>query len=115
MAGRSYLASGYYNEAERAFADSIARGGDPAELERLAAYAHGMGAYLSGHYGTTVDWLGRWVDAASADEAPLAELAHAAVSQIGQLALGDDKQKVMADAASLLERLAARRSAPAEA
>jgi FAD/FMN-containing dehydrogenase len=115
VAGRSYLESGYYNEAEHAFAESISRGGDRAELERLAAYAHGMDAYLSGHYGTTVEWLARWVDAAPEEEASLAELAHAAVAQIGQLALGDDKQKVMADAASLLEKLSARRSAPSEA
>jgi hypothetical protein len=111
VAGHSYLKSGYYPEAERTFALSIARGGDPAELERLAAYAHGMDAYLSGQYGTTVEWLRRWVEAAPAEEASLAELAHAAVSHIGQLALGDDKQKVMADAALLLEKLSARRSA----
>jgi tetratricopeptide (TPR) repeat protein len=109
-AGRSYLVSGFFAEAEGAFAEAIARGGKRNELERLSAYARGMAAYLAGDYRRSVEWLGRWIDTADEADARLADLAHAAVSRVGQLALGDDKQRVTADAAALLERLAAVRS-----
>jgi tetratricopeptide (TPR) repeat protein len=109
LAGRSYLASGYYQEAERAFAEAIARGGELGELQRLSAYARGMAAYLAGDYGQSVEWLGKWVDAATESDATLAELAHAAVSKVGQLALGDEKKRITAAASSLLERLASPR------
>jgi len=113
-AARSYLVSGYYVEAEQAFAEARARGGEQEDLQRLSAYAHGMGAYLAGDYGVSVDWLGRWIESAPMDEAKLAGLAHSAISKIGQLTLGDDKERVVADAASLLEKLAVRRDATLE-
>jgi hypothetical protein len=65
-----------------------------------------MAAYLAGDYGQSVEWLGKWLDAAPEGEAILAELAHAAVSKVGQLALGDEKERITAAASSLLERLA---------
>jgi hypothetical protein len=65
-----------------------------------------MAAYLAGDYPSSIEWLGRWLDAAGEADAGLANLAHAAVSRVGQLALGDDKQRVSACAAALLERLA---------
>jgi hypothetical protein len=105
-AGRSYLVSGFFEDAERAFAEAMARGGKRDELERLSAYARGMAAYLAGDYRRSVEWLGRWLDTAGEADARLADLAHAAVSRVGQLALGDDKQRVTACAAALLERLA---------
>ncbi len=110
-AARSYLVSGYYLEAEQAFAEARARGSEQEDLERLSAYAYGMGAYLAGDYGVSVAWLGRWIESASEDEAKLAGLAHAAISKIGQLAVGGDKQRVVADATLLLEKLAGRRDA----
>jgi tetratricopeptide (TPR) repeat protein len=109
-AGRSYLVSGFFEDAERAFAEATARGGKRDELERLSAYARGMAAYLAGDYRRSVEWLGRWLDTAGDADALLADLAHAAVSRVGQLALGDDKQRVTAGAAALLERLAAVRT-----
>jgi hypothetical protein len=68
-----------------------------------------MAAYLAGDYGQSVEWLGKWVDAAPESDATLAELAHAAVSKVGQLALGDEKKCITAAASSLLERLASPR------
>lgn len=112
-AARSYLVSGHYSDAERAFASAIARGGDRAPMERLSAYARGMADYLAGDYGRSIDWLGRWVDAAGEPDAKLADFAHAAVSRVGQLTLGEDKERVTTAASALLERLAAIRSAPA--
>ena len=98
--------SGFFEDAERSFAEALARGGKRDELERLSAYARGMAAYLAGDYRRSVEWLGRWLDTAGGADARLADLAHAAVSRVGQLALGDDKQRVTACAAALLERLA---------
>jgi len=109
-AGRSYLGSGFFADAERTFAEATARGGKRDELDRLSAYARGMAAYLAGDYRSSVEWLGRWLDTAGEADARLANLAHAAVSRVGQLALGDDKQRVTVSAAALLERLAAVRS-----
>lgn len=105
LAGRSYLASGYYQEAKGAFAEAIAHGAERSEFEHLLAYARGMAAYLAGDYGRSVEWLGKWLDAAPEREATLAELAHAAVSKVGQLALGGEKERITTAASSLLERL----------
>lgn len=112
-AARSYLVSGHYSDAERAFASAIARGGDREAMERLSAYARGMADYLAGDYGRSIDWLGRWVDAAGEPDAKLADFAHAAVSRVGQLTLGEDKERVTKAASALLERLEAMRSTPA--
>lgn len=105
---RSYLRSGYFEEAGRALAEAIARTGesDREELHRLEAYAEGMKAYLSGHYSETVEKLGRWVDAGPSDEdAPQADLAYAAVSRIGQLVEGPSGETVARQAAELAERI----------
>jgi tetratricopeptide (TPR) repeat protein len=112
-AGRSYLASGFFEEADRALNDGLARGGPRDELERLSAYARGMAAYLAGDYPSSVEWLGRWLETAGAEDARLADLAHAAVARLGQLAVGDEKRKVTAGAALLLKRLTAVRPTPA--
>ena len=82
-------------------------------MERLSAYARGMADYLAGDYGRSIDWLGRWLDSAGEPDAKLADFAHAAVSRVGQLTLGEEKERVTAAASALLERLAAIRSAPA--
>jgi tetratricopeptide (TPR) repeat protein len=109
LAGRSYLASGYYQEAKRAFAEALARGGERGEFEHLSAYARGMAAYLAGDYGQSVEWLGKWIEATPESDVTLAELAHAAVSKVGQLAPVDEKERITAAASSLLERLASAR------
>lgn len=109
LAGRSYLASGYYEQADRAFAEAVARGGKRGEFEHLSAYARGMAAYLAGDYGQSMDWLSKWIEAAPESDAMLADLAHAAVSKVGQLAPVDERERITAAASSLLERLASAR------
>lgn len=85
-AGRSYLESGYYDEAEGAFRASIERGGPAAELDPLRAYARGMAAYLSTDFAGCVAALETWARLAEVSAEPrLARLAHAAVSRIETL------------------------------
>lgn len=114
-AGRSYLASGYFGEAERGFAEALARGGDRAAMERLCDYARGMRAYVAGDYGESVARLGRWVDAADPADPDLVAFAHAAVSHIGRVAAGRAGGAAPADATALLARIAARQAASASA
>lgn len=114
LAGRSYLESGHYAEAERAFAESTRRGGDAGEMERQAAYARGMRAYLSGDYARSVAQLGDWARAATPADGFLAGLAHAALSKLDRLVQGNERAAVLRPAAALVERLTALR-APAAA
>ena len=111
VAGRSYLASGYFAEAEAAFAGARAGGGDGAEVERLSAYSRGMTAYLAGDYAASVACLSRWLEAAPSDDAALAGLANAVVAKMGVLAQGADRARIVADAGRLLEGIARLRAA----
>ncbi len=104
-AGRSYLASGYYDAAEAAFASAIERGGKRRVLEPLRDYARGMAAYLVGDYDACLARLATWLDAAGEDGRELEGLAHAVVSRIGQLVEGEQSERVSRDAAELLTRL----------
>ena len=113
LAGRSYLESGHYAEAERAFAEAEERGGNAAELRRLAAYARGMRAYLGGDYAESVAQLAAWARGAGSDEAFLAGLAHAALSKLERLVQGSERAAVLRGSAAIVERLSALRSAPA--
>ena len=114
LAGRSYLESGHYAEADRAFAEAVTRGGDAAELERQRAYARGMRAYLSGDYPLSVAQLGHWARALGPADGSLAGLAHAALSKLDRLVHGSERAEVLGPAAALVERLSAHR-APAAA
>jgi hypothetical protein len=107
IAGRSYLESGFYREAESVLADAVVRGGGSEELERLACYARGMAAYLAGDYAGCVLHLGEWFDAAGENAPNLLEIGRAAVSKIDHLAEGDDRDRVIAAAARLAERIGA--------
>lgn len=109
LAGHSYLASGYYDDAERAFTGAIARGGDRAALAPSLAYAQGMSAYNRGEYAESVALLGRWAEAGSC-QAPLVELAHTAVSKVERLAAGEEREQVVGAASLLSERLASLRA-----
>ena len=104
-AAESYLASGYYGEAEEALLEAERRGSDAAATRGMAAYACGMSAYLAGRYAESVDRLGDWLDAAATPDPALARQAHAAVSRIGQLVDGPERQTVVDAAALLLERI----------
>jgi hypothetical protein len=106
LAGRSYLESGYYAEAERALGEAAAHGGNAEQLEPLRAYARGMGSYLLGDYAGTTAHLSRWLDAGAPGDASLRALAQAAVSCIGELELGEDRERLVAEAAALSQRLA---------
>jgi hypothetical protein len=111
VAGRSYLASGYFAEAEVAFARALAGGGRCDDAGRLSAYARGMTAYLAGDYVASVERLSQWLATAPSDDAPLAGLAHAAVVKLGVLVQGDERPRIVAEAAKLLEGIARLRGA----
>jgi len=111
LAGRSYLESGHYGEAERAFAEAEARGGDAAELRRHAAYARGMRAYLAGDYGESVAQLGAWAREATPAESFLAGLAHAALSRLDRLVQGSERATILRASSALVERLTGLRAA----
>ena len=110
LAGRSYLESGHYDEAERVFAEATRRGGDAAEMERNAAYARGMRAYLSGDYAQSVAQLGAWARAATPADGFLAGLAHAALSKLDRLVQGSERTAVLRPAGALVKRLSALRA-----
>jgi tetratricopeptide (TPR) repeat protein len=105
QAGRSYLESGYFEEADRMLAEAVARGGECKALEPLGLYARGMAAYMKGNYTESVAQLERWIDGEEPREAAQIELACAAISKIDQLAQGGDHEPAIPAAASLLERL----------
>jgi tetratricopeptide (TPR) repeat protein len=105
QAGRSYLESGYFEEAERMLAEAVARGGERSALEPLALYARGMAAYMKGEYTESVAQLERWAHCEEPGEPAQIELAYTAISKIDQLAQGGEHEPVIAAAASLLERL----------
>ena len=111
VAGRSYLASGYFAEADAAFARAIAGGGSNEDARRLSAYARGMTAYLAGDYAASVERLGQWLAKAPAADAPLAGLAHAAVSKLPVLAQGDERARIVEEASRLLDGIARLRGA----
>jgi hypothetical protein len=107
LAGRSYLSSGYYAEAEGALEGAVARGGPRRELLPLCAYARGMAAYLKGAYAECVRELRSWLDASPTPEAPLASLAQAAVARIRRFAQADGQVPLVREAAALYDGLAA--------
>lgn len=106
VAGRSYLASGYYADAEQALSEAMARGGDPEALESGLACARGMSSYLRGDYAESMVQLGRWAEGPVKPEPGLVQLAHTAVSKVPDLARGPDREQTLRVAAALLERLA---------
>jgi len=108
LAARSYLESGHFADAARLFAEVRQRGGDRADWARLQDYAAAMDAYLQGDYPSAVERLAAWLDQAPpADEAPYAELALDAVSHLGRLTEGEERERVGAEAERLAERLGA--------
>jgi hypothetical protein len=64
-----------------------------------------MKAYLAGDYGSSVAELERWAGGATPRDVDLAALAHNAVSKIDRLAVGGDRDRVVAAASALLERI----------
>ncbi len=106
LAARSYLSSGFFDEAGRALAQALARDPQRKEWKRAAAYAAGMSSYLRGRYSDALRQLDEWVEAQpEPDEAQLARLAHSAISHLGQLGEGEDGVSLAAEAERLAERL----------
>lgn len=104
-AGRSYLASGYFDRAAQCFANAARHDDVDPAVEALHDYALGMQAYLARDYADTLEHLSRWADSAAA-HAPLLPLARDAVSRVGQLAEEPEREAIARDAARLLGRLA---------
>ncbi len=105
VAGRSYLASGHYESAQRVLARALERGGDRDQIAQLSAYARGMAAYLAGNYPESLVGLNEWVESGSAGDDALVNLAHSAVSSLARLVEGDDRDRTLESAANLLAKL----------
>ena len=105
VAGRSYLVSGHYEAAHRALATALAGDGDQGEVAQLSAYSRGMSAYLAGDYAESLVGLSEWVEAGSAGDNSLVNLAHAAVASLDRLIEGDERDDVVTRAAKLLEKI----------
>ena len=108
LAARSYLDSGYFDEARGALNEALARDSARAELRRALAYADGMTAYLRGRYDHALRDLERWAEGGPvAGEEAFRELALAAVTRLGTLAQGADQDGMGERVAALAQRLAA--------
>jgi hypothetical protein len=97
-AARSYLASGYFGEAARAFERVHGGGRDVAALRH---YALGMQAFLERDYVSAVTELRLWSESCGAREPRLAEQAWLALARVGPLL---DEQR-RASALELADRL----------
>jgi len=102
--GRSYLDSGFYREAEKAFVLAIEHGSGTSELEQLARFARGMGAYLEREYEVCLAQIGSSLDGDDEIAEPLLEIARRAVSSIDQLVDDERRERIGTAAAALLER-----------
>ena len=106
LAARSYLESGYFDEARRALGEALARDPSRASLRQASAYADGMSAYLRGRYEDALRHLEDWADAkAEAGDETFRELAFAAVSRLGQLVEGERRAAIADRASALAKRL----------
>lgn len=106
LAARSYLDSGYFPEAARTFEEARRRGGDREAWVRGGRYAEAMAAYMRGDYPTAVERLGEWIEGERRpEEAAWATLALDAVSHLGRLSAGPERERVSAAADRLAERL----------
>lgn len=112
LAARSYLESGYFDEASRALDQALARDPSRPDLRRDAAYADGMSAYLRGDYAAALGRLAQWIDAdPPSDDDPLRQLAHAAVTRLPPLVDAADRTQLTERATALARRLEARAAA----
>jgi tetratricopeptide (TPR) repeat protein len=106
LAARSYLESGYFDEARHALAEALARDPERAALYGAAAYAEGMSAWLRGDYETALRRLEAWAAAPPGpDEAAFRELALSAVSRLGQLVEGERAEALAVRAGRLARAL----------
>jgi len=85
LAGRSYVGSGYFDEAGEALREAVERGGSRVQLSPLTDYAAGMAAYMRGEYAVSVERVGRWAGADIEREPQLVHQACAALSRMDRL------------------------------
>lgn len=105
-AARSYLESGYFDEARRALAEALARDPQRVDLRRDAAYAEGMSAYQRGRYAEALRHLERWSEeAAVPEDAAFRALAYTAVVRMPPLVEGAERAELAARAQSLARRI----------
>jgi hypothetical protein len=104
-AARSYLLSGHYTAAVAAFEEASARGPISDSVRHLPFFARGMAAYLEGDYAACVARLKEWVASGSATVSELSRIAHAALSSLDQLIEGPDRDEVLVETSSLLEKI----------
>jgi hypothetical protein len=64
-----------------------------------------MSAYLAGDYPESLVGLNEWAELGSGGDDSLMDLAHSAVSSLTRLVEGDDRDRTLAFAATLLEKL----------
>jgi tetratricopeptide (TPR) repeat protein len=106
LAARAYLDSGFFDEAEGALDEALARAPQRPDLERARRYARGMAAYLRGRYDQAVADLDAWAGPSPEPrDAHLTALAHAAVTRLEQLVEGQGRESLLARASALAERL----------
>lgn len=110
LAARSYLESGYFEEARGMLAEALARDPARADLRRDSAYADGLSAYLRGRYDDALRDLERWAeDEPAAGDAAFRELALSAVTRLVTLSEGAGQTGLLGErAAALAQRLAPR-------
>jgi tetratricopeptide (TPR) repeat protein len=107
LAARSYLESGYFDEARRTLGEALARDPGRKALRRASAYADGMSAYLRGRYEDALRHLESWArDPVDDGDARFRELACAALSRLGQLVEGERRAALAERASALAKRLA---------
>jgi tetratricopeptide (TPR) repeat protein len=105
-AARSYLESGYFEQARDILVAARARGDDRPDLVRLSAYADGMTAYLDGRYAEALRHLDRWVQAGPPpEEAHLATLARSALGHVSHLVEEGERVAITGAASRLAERI----------
>jgi hypothetical protein len=104
-AARSYLQSGYFGEAAGSFAEALGGGRGGAEPSALRDYAEGMQAFLERDYARAIERLRRWVEAPSARDPRLADLAFTALSRVAPLVDGGRASELRAAASQLAERI----------
>jgi hypothetical protein len=105
VAGRSYLTSGHYESAQRAFKDALEGGSHPGEISQLSAYAQGMSAYLNGNYSESLARLSEWVEGGSPGDSLLRELVRTALTSLERLVDGEECDAMLDAAAKLREKL----------
>jgi tetratricopeptide (TPR) repeat protein len=109
LAARSYLESGYFEEARGMLAEALARDPGRADLRRALAYADGLSAYLRGRYHDALRDLEGWAeDMHAIEDAAFRELALAAVTRLATLSEGSGETGLGERAAALAQRLAPR-------